>query len=389
MSQFRAANSAPTHDPAHGSGGSSPALPAVNPLREIFADLISYVLLFQTVCAERPPEPGPVRERVEALLAEQDRRVRATGISWDAYRQALFAVLSWVDEIIQTSAWPYRNEWRHLMLSSFQTLNAGKEFFARLEQIAPDARDVKEIYFLCLSLGFEGQYGLTDKPEVLQEYRRRLYQDVAGPAETRTERIFPEAYTTARPVLRARRRVALLWFAIVVLVPAVLFGIYWYLLHRQTVYVLERLDTPVVGAPTPALTLVQRLRARGIQAEQAARGVVITLPNALFEVGRAQLSAEGQRQIDDVAAALHEHAPGLPVLVEGHASREKGTPEEMNQRLSEDRATNVVALLRQAGLRNERVSGRGFGSTSPIASNDTEEGRARNRRVQIIVENVK
>ena len=367
-----------------------PAPAAPSPLREIFADLISYVLLFRAICGERPLAPSAVRERIDALLADQERRVKAGGASWDAYRLALFAVLSWVDETIMTSSWPYRTEWRHLMLSTFQTLNAGNEFFTRLDQIPPDAREIKEIYFLCLSLGFEGQFALSGNPEALREYRRRLYQDVVRNTEVHPERIFPEAYSPPRVSPRPPRRyLAVVWFALAMLAPALLFGVYWYLLHLQTTNLLARLDTPVTVPPSRAQTLVELLRARGIQADHSSRGVTVTLPNVLFQQGSAELGEEGQRQIKDVAAALQEHAATFPVLVEGHASREKATPEDINQRLSEDRAHNVLALLRQAGLRNERVSAKGFGSGNPIATNNTEEDRARNRRVEIIVEGAK
>jgi type VI secretion system protein ImpK len=363
---------------------------APNPLREIFADLFSYVLLFRAICAERPPAPSVVRERIDALIAEQERRVKAGEVSWDSYRQALFAVLSWVDEVVQTSPWPYGNEWRHLMLGTFQTLNAGKEFFTRLESIPAALPDVKEIYFLCLSLGFEGQFALGDKPAQLHEYRRRLYRDIAKRVEVRRERMFPEAYVVPRvPARGEQKRMGVAWLGLAILIPALVFGVYWYLLHRQTVDLLARAVTPLSAGERRARTLVELLRDRGIRADQAARGVVITLPSVLFTLNSAQLSDEGRRQIKDVAEALQQHAAGFPVLVEGHASREKATPEETNQRLSDERATNVVTLLKEAGLRHERVTATGFGSKSPVATNDTEDGRARNRRVEIIVENVK
>jgi outer membrane protein OmpA-like peptidoglycan-associated protein len=74
------------------------------------------------------------------------------------------------------------------------------------------------------------------------------------------------------------------------------------------------------------------------------------------------------------------------VEVEGHASREKGTLDEQNQRLSNDRARNVADALVAGGARRDRITARGLGSSTPVASNDTEEGRRRNRRVEIIVE---
>lgn len=380
-------------EPDQGSRAPTSAPRTPNPLRDVFADLISYVLLFRAICGERPPAPATVRERIEGLIAEQERRVKAGEAPWDSYRQGLFAVLSWVDEAVLNSAWPSRNEWRHLMLTSFGTLNAGKEFFPRLEEIPAASLDVKEIFFLCLSLGFEGKYALGEKIDLdqLREYRRRLYRDIAPRAEVRRERIFPEAYAQARAPRAERKTIGAVWFGLALLVPALLFGVYWYLLHGQAANLFARLATPTAPTVSRARTLVELLRDRGIQAEQAPRGVLITLPGVLFTLNSAQLSPEGRRQITEVAAALQEHAPGVPVLVEGHASFERATPEETNQRLSQERAINVVALLKEAGLRNERVTARGFGSTSPAkgASNDTEEGRAKNRRVEIIVENVK
>jgi type VI secretion system protein ImpK len=372
-------------------GMAPPGPPSVT-LRELFSDLITYVLLFRAVCLDRPPTLSAVREQIDGFIAEQDRRVRAGHVSHDSYRLGLFAVLAWVDEIILNSPWPQRGEWRHLMLTTFGTLNAGKEFFARLESLPPTARDVKEIYFLCLALGFEGKYALGDNREHLRDYRRRLYRDIAAAGDVQRERLFPEAYGAPRkPALIDRRRIGAAWFALTLAVPCVLFGIYWYLLHQQTASVLARLATPIAVGPTAtrARSLVEELRGRGIQAEQASRGVVITLPNVLFELSSSSISGDGQQKIKEVAAALERHAAGLPVLVEGHASRERGGPDDQNQRLSDDRATNVVALLKASGLRNERVTGKGFGSKAPVATNETEQGRRQNRRVEIIVENIK
>ena len=368
------------------AGSRAPATGGSSPLRDIFADLISYVLLFQATCGEHPLAANAVREKIDALIAEQDRRVKTGEASWDSYREAFFAVLSWVDEVVLNSRWPYRGQWRHLMLGTFGTLNAGKEFFPRLDNLPPAARDVKEIYFLCLGLGFEGAFALGGNTEQLREYRRRLYRDIGGAGAVQRDRLFPEAYGGPRAPARVdKKRIGIVWFALAILVPVLCFGVYWYLLDRQTRDLLALRPAPDVPRQ-PKCTLVEELRARGIQAAQAPRGVVITLPNVLFEFNSAALSFEGQKKIMDVAAALGRHAGGFPVLVEGHASRERGTQEEQNQRLSLDRATNVVALLRESGLRNESVSARAFGSSSPLVSNDTEEGRRQNRRVEIIVE---
>jgi outer membrane protein OmpA-like peptidoglycan-associated protein len=142
----------------------------------------------------------------------------------------------------------------------------------------------------------------------------------------------------------------------------------------------------VVAAPGWNLTLVEELRRRGIDARDTPRGVVITLPGVSFEVNRSDLSPAGERSVRDVAAALLRLAPERLVAVEGHASREKGTLDEQNQRLSDERARRVADALGEAGLRRERITARGLGSSTPVASNDTEEGRRLNRRVEMIVD---
>ena len=74
------------------------------------------------------------------------------------------------------------------------------------------------------------------------------------------------------------------------------------------------------------------------------------------------------------------------MAVEGYASREPGTLDETNQRLSEDRAKQAADVLVKTGLHREKVTAKGFGSSNPVAPNTTEEGRRKNRRVEIIVE---
>ena len=124
-----------------------------NPLREIFTDLIAFVIFFKSSCEKQPPDQNELREKILALATAQEERVKTAGISQDNFREARFAVFSWVDEMILTSTWPHRARWQHLMLRYYNTFNAGEEFFSRLHHLPPPANDVREIYYLCLSLG--------------------------------------------------------------------------------------------------------------------------------------------------------------------------------------------------------------------------------------------
>ena len=365
------------------------------PLRQLFADLIAFALLFRETCEARPWAPAEVRSRFTALIEASEQRARGGEAVWESYLEARFAVLAWVDELVLNSPWPHAADWPHLMLTHHRTLNAGKQFFDHLEQLPAGARDVREVYYFCLALGFEGKFALSDTPANLRDLRRTLYHQlaVAGGIRPGDARLFPEAYRRPPPPAPVvQQHWGTVWLGAIAAVPIVLFVVYLLFLRAAADGRLAQLAQP---APAPVitprdwhLTLVEELRRRGIDARDSARGVIITLPGVSFEVNRSDLSPSGERSVRDVAAALLRHAPERPVAVEGHASREKGTLDEQNQRLSEERAKRVADALLAAGLRRDRVSSRGLGSSTPVASNDTEEGRRLNRRVEMIVEKV-
>jgi type VI secretion system protein ImpK len=360
----------------------------------LFTDIIALALLFRESCETRTWTSAELRERFTALIEAQEQRARSAEVVWESYLEARFAVLAWVDELVLNSPWPHRGEWPHLMLTHHRTLNAGKQFFDRLEQLPAAARDVREIYYFCLALGFEGKFALTENPAALQELRRTLYHQLAaaaGGVRPGDARLFPEAYRRPPPPAPPpRRQWGALWLGLIVAVPVALFVIYLLLLRAagdaRIAQLAQPVAPPVIAAPDWNLTLVQELRRRGIDARDASRGVIITLPGVSFEVNRSDLSRDGERSVVEVAAALQRYAPQRAVAVEGHASREKGTLDEQNQRLSDDRARRVADALVAGGARRDRITARGLGSSTPVASNDTEEGRRRNRRVEIIVE---
>jgi type VI secretion system protein ImpK len=374
----------------------APAGPGT-PLRQLFTDLIAYALLFRESCGERTWASAELRDRLTALVDAQERRARGGEVPWDSYVEARFAVLAWVDELILNAPWAGRGDWPHLMLKYYGTLNAGNQFFERLEQPAASERDVLEIYYFCLALGFEGKYALAENPRALRELKQRLHNQLVsagGGLASSDARLFPEAYRRPpAPAPPAGRSWLGLWLGLIAIVPVILFVIYLSLLRSAADARIKLLAQPapppaVVAAPGWNLTLVEELRRRGVDARDTPRGVVITLPGVSFEVNRSDLNPAGDRSVREVAAALLRLAPERAVAVEGHASREKGTLDEQNQRLSDERARRVAEVLLEAGLRRDRVTSRGLGSSTPVGSNETEEGRRLNRRVEMTVEKV-
>jgi OmpA-OmpF porin, OOP family len=102
-----------------------------------------------------------------------------------------------------------------------------------------------------------------------------------------------------------------------------------------------------------------------------------------FEPGSANLTSEGNAVLDEIASALQSALAGRPDLkveIQGHTDSQGNN--QLNQELSQERADAVLAHLIRKGLPADNFTAVGYGETRPIASNDTEEGRAANRRVE-------
>jgi outer membrane protein OmpA-like peptidoglycan-associated protein len=111
--------------------------------------------------------------------------------------------------------------------------------------------------------------------------------------------------------------------------------------------------------------------------------LVISLSGVLFETGGDDLLAPAQSRLDTVAQALAAY-PDRNILIEGHTD-DRGS-DATNQQLSQKRADAVREYLESRGVPAERMRSVGRGESNPIASNESAEGRANNRRVEVVVE---
>jgi outer membrane protein OmpA-like peptidoglycan-associated protein len=102
-----------------------------------------------------------------------------------------------------------------------------------------------------------------------------------------------------------------------------------------------------------------------------------------FTFGKSTLTPEGEAKVRQAAGVLNRY-PNRYVEVNGYTDS-AGT-DERNQRLSERRANSVTDVLVSAGVSASRIRTHGYGSSNPVASNLSAEGRAQNRRVEIVLE---
>lgn len=127
-------------------------------------------------------------------------------------------------------------------------------------------------------------------------------------------------------------------------------------------------------------TLTRQLE--NLQLRETESGVVVTLGDVLFASGQAQLVEGGRSSLEEVVGLLQTE-PGKKIRVEGHT--DSLGEAEANLLLSEQRAQAVLEALVSMGVASDRISALGMGEDFPIASNEDEDGRARNRRVDVIL----
>lgn len=118
--------------------------------------------------------------------------------------------------------------------------------------------------------------------------------------------------------------------------------------------------------------------------KEESRGMVITLSGAvLFASGKSDLLPIAREKLDKVAEVLQEQDPAKTFVVEGHT--DSVGSEENNRRLSQERADTVRSHLVSQGVPANQITAVGKGESTPVADNKTPEGRANNRRVEIVV----
>ena len=149
--------------------------------------------------------------------------------------------------------------------------------------------------------------------------------------------------------------------------------------------------TLILGCATPAVKTAETgvdpnydaSKQKAIKLTQTARETGITVDaRVLFDTGKAEVKGDGQVAIDRIASLLKDKTTAN-VIIEGHTDS-TGSP-QLNQRLSEQRADSVRAGLVSRGVPLARLQTKGLGLSQPVAENATEDGRAQNRRVEIVM----
>lgn len=135
--------------------------------------------------------------------------------------------------------------------------------------------------------------------------------------------------------------------------------------------------------------LKEELAGGGLSVAFGERGLVVTvLDRVLFDSGKSELKTSAQSTLEKVAGVLNTKVSRHLVYVEGHTDNEpiRYSGWRSNWELSTARATEVIHyFIDSQAVRADRLIATGFGEYHPVASNETAEGKAKNRRVEIVI----
>ena len=210
-------------------------------LSDCFMQLIAYLAYFLKTAGQQQPPYDQVKADILRLLGQSEGWVKKGLFAQEDYDLARFAVCAWVDEAILNSSWAQKNLWQKEQLQRifYRTTDAGEEFFDKLNALGLHQREVREVYYLCLALGFMGRFINPGDQTLLEQLKssnlKILMGRSVGLPSLESSELFPEGYpleTEARAYQKRKWQFPVL--TVVALAgPVIFFGLL-YFVYRFT-----------------------------------------------------------------------------------------------------------------------------------------------------------
>lgn len=394
----------------------SAASPSRNPIIAAATPLLIFLDQLRLKIFE--PDAEMLATQIGRTIREFERHLADAGIPAETAQTAKLALCATADDVIANLPGPGSRDWARLgMLSRFfPSADPGSSFFEALNRVLADPSphyDLLEFMHLCLCLGFEGQYrqGLVREDCDLERVRRDVYETLRYFQARAEDEISPHWRGLAAPTRRDTARAP--FWSLAAAATALAAGCFFLArtivtlesdalsdkllaLNPSGPVAIERAASfvPLVHNPvsTAQIDRIRAALARDIEVGNVAvemRGdfIVVEINNRLlFEPGKAETKPEFSPIAANIAAALEPERGPLQII--GHTDnvkpRKSGTFAS-NYDLSIARAKAVERALSPGLSDPGRAAVDGKGEDEPIADNTTAEGRAANRRVDIMI----
>lgn len=349
-------------------------------------------------------------EQVAEAIQSFERDVRAAGLSADQARTATYVLCATADDIVQNIPSEDRHVWtQYSMLSRFfGELLGGVRFFEEVDKAKADPLanyQLLELQHACLALGFEGIHRTSaGGASALQHTQRSIYETLRRVKSANPE-LSPRWQGQALPQKTVGAQIPI--WAIGSFFGVLLLGVYLFLrflLQGESDAVAQSLigvhpageigiqrrvfsGPPPPPPPTPQITRVRSALGPPLEVTGTGTFIVIRMSNLpLFEPASATVSDKYRPLLDKIAAVL-EKEPGTIKIVGHTDSAPIRSPRfPSNYQLSLERAKAVAEIINEKLSKPDRIGVEGKGPDVPIASNNTAEGRASNRRVEVLLQ---
>lgn len=395
-----------------------------NALVNAFAALLEFAPELESAL---PPEnPEALRTRLlEELVRARDTAMSA-GSSMERADQAAWVVAALLDDLALNTPWGGASAWprQPLVVMLRGDVDAGTQFFTRLDELErhPNRdRELLELQYACMALGFRGKYRVPGRSgdrslNAVRVAAARFLRD----ADAEGAPLSPNwkgVVASDEP----KRFIVPIWvmaLGAAVVATAIHVGLSM-ALSSQAVELSalvralpppSRADVaraaPKTDAPAPPppatvdFALLPEFQAgapaglrsafSGTESVSLAKLVIQASNPELFQSSRPRLTEGYEPLIGSIAKVILANQELIgDITVVGHTDSvplQKTNPLSTNQRLSEARAQTIADMLVQDGVPRDRVHFEGRAATDPVADNSTREGRALNRRVEVLVE---
>jgi type VI secretion system protein ImpK len=388
------------------SAGSFPKLGNLNPLEKSASSLLS--LLTKLNSSYSQSDPIGLKNRIIKEIEQFQISAQVEGIDPQTLSSARYVLCTVLDEAVLNTPWGNDCGWSdHSLLSLFhKETKGGERSFHLLKSLAQNPtknRNLLELIYVCLALGFEGEYRLIEggknKLTSIKDWLYQILQKERGIADPVLSPHWQGVTDRRNPLIQM---VPIWVFGTVA--AGLLTSIFTVLLFQlnnksdpvfkeiltitpQTIAV-EEPEVVSIPPPKPELTL-SKLLANEIANNQLSvrelsqRSTVTIQGDNLFDSGSASVNAAIFPLLQRIAESLNQ-LPGQ-VKVIGHSDNQpiRSARYPSNWHLSNARAASISAALKDTLSNSERVQIEGKSDFEPVASNATKEGRAKNRRVEI------
>ncbi len=394
------------------SGEPLPRLGTLNPLESAASGLLALITRLNHVASH--PDPGGLKNQLSQEIKTFQDAAFHKGIEQNTVHTARYVLCTTLDEAVLNTPWGHASGWaQQSLLSHFhQEVSGGEQFFKILKSLGKNPaknKDLLELMYLCLALGFEGRYRITeggkDKLIKIRDWLYRLISRERSASEHPLSPHWQGVIDKRHPLLRF----VPLW-VIGTVAAALLTGLFMALLMHlnhlsdpvfkqvfsMKAMVAQAPVTPTRTAPPkaietePVLTLskllAQEIETGEIRLSESEKESKVTIRgDSLFRSGRANINEGVTPLLNQIGESLNQ-LPGA-ILITGHSDSDpiKNARFPSNWHLSQARADAVAKIINDNIDEPARVTVEGRADLEPLVANDTLDNKARNRRVEIML----